>query len=677
MSFTDEVASRTRRERPGSSEFDERCHRPTRASQLPLARRARASARRVARTPCSRPPSRRAAPQVVQGVITYGPKASVSSSTRRRARDTPSSLPAAISCRSPGSVDGSSRAPAHEKAAEPGAYSAQTPLRRSPRPGSRSASSTSAPDLDGTIRRSPLLCSCSGPPGSSRRWRCRRRRPSSSAKHRCPDRRTAGSLGVRIGCRNGQACLVVPLQSDEPFMLINYPGPATAFTAAERSPTWSTAPSIPAKVAGKAVLIGVTLIGTWAISASLPSPSSSRASSSTPRSLSNILSGDFLARPSWLALLELLRRCSCWASCSGCSCRADALRLKAAGDGRGWSAPGSPSDQRALHAGLELATVMPLASICRHLVRRDLPRLPLGGPREAEAAQHLQHYLGEDVMERRSRTPRSSTGGEKREMTVLFSDIRGFTTLSERMSPEELVDFINEYLSPMTQLVFDERRHPRQVHRRRADGLLGRAARSGRSRRCAPAAPRCACWSSWRSCKAQLARRRACPEFDIGIGINTGPMVVGNMGSDVRVRLHGDGRRGEPGLAPRGHQQGVRDPHHHLRVHLRRRCKDQVIARRLGAVRVKGKSEPVRHLRAARHGHPQRARTARRIAAFEAGLDAFTEQRFDGRRGALQRGAQLWPQDAPSPAYLEEIDELQGATARAADWDGVYTATTK
>ena len=123
-------------------------------------------------------------------------------------------------------------------------------------------------------------------------------------------------------------------------------------------------------------------------------------------------------------------------------------------------------------------------------------------------------------------------GGEKRELTVLFSDIRGFTTLSEAMAPEELVKLMNEYFTVMTGKVFEQRGS--------LDKYIGDAIMAMFG---APVAePRhaaCACRAAIEMVRAlqplrESWRARGIPPIDIGVGINTGPMVVGNMGSASR-----------------------------------------------------------------------------------------------------------------------------------------------
>jgi adenylate cyclase len=123
-------------------------------------------------------------------------------------------------------------------------------------------------------------------------------------------------------------------------------------------------------------------------------------------------------------------------------------------------------------------------------------------------------------------------GGEKRELTVLFSDIRGFTTLSEAMAPEELVKLMNEYFTVMTAKVFE--------HRGSLDKYIGDAIMAiFGAPRAEPQHAALACRSALDMLRALKTLReswgaRGIPPIDIGVGINTGPMVVGNMGSASR-----------------------------------------------------------------------------------------------------------------------------------------------
>jgi adenylate cyclase len=124
-------------------------------------------------------------------------------------------------------------------------------------------------------------------------------------------------------------------------------------------------------------------------------------------------------------------------------------------------------------------------------------------------------------------------GGATRTMTVLFSDIRGFTTLSATMEPQALVSLLNEYMTAMTEVVF---RHEGVLDKYVGDALM--AFWNAPSDQ--PDHARQACTAALdmveRLRELQTCwHERGVPGLEIGIGINTGDMVVGNMGSSRRM----------------------------------------------------------------------------------------------------------------------------------------------
>jgi adenylate cyclase len=144
-----------------------------------------------------------------------------------------------------------------------------------------------------------------------------------------------------------------------------------------------------------------------------------------------------------------------------------------------------------------------------------------------------QHYVPPAVVEDLvSEAGALRLGGEKRELTVLFSDIRGFTTLSEGMQPEELVKLMNEYFTVMTERVF--------AHSGSLDKYIGDAIMA------VYGAPVVESDHPAQACRSALDMLRALddlqkkwqaaglPKIGIGVGINTGQVVVGNMGSATR-----------------------------------------------------------------------------------------------------------------------------------------------
>ncbi len=181
-------------------------------------------------------------------------------------------------------------------------------------------------------------------------------------------------------------------------------------------------------------------------------------------------------------------------------------------------------------------------------------------------------------------------GGEKKILTVLFSDIRGFTSISERLTPEELVEHLNIYLQEMTELVF---RYQGTLDKYVGDEIM-------------------AFWGApipfedhaLQACKSAIEQMKKLhelnamweeqgkPSLNIGIGLNTGPMVVGNMGSSSRMdyTLMGDNVNLGARLEGTNKVYGTNiiiseNTYEHVR--------DHVVVRELDLIRVKGKEQPV------------------------------------------------------------------------------------
>jgi adenylate cyclase len=179
-------------------------------------------------------------------------------------------------------------------------------------------------------------------------------------------------------------------------------------------------------------------------------------------------------------------------------------------------------------------------------------------------------------------------GGVDKDLTVFFSDIRSFTSLSERMTPQELVNHLNLYLTAMTDLILEY------------SGTLDKYV--GDEIMCFWGAPLPQADHALLACKCALKQIEVLkkmnagwpPErrLDIGIGLNTGTMTVANMGSTGRMNytLMGDsvnlGARLE-GTNKQYFTTIIMSEFTHAQV------KDKVIARELDNIRVKGKNKPV------------------------------------------------------------------------------------
>ncbi len=265
-------------------------------------------------------------------------------------------------------------------------------------------------------------------------------------------------------------------------------------------------------------------------------------------------------------------------------------------------------------------------------------------------------------------------GGEKRVLTVLFADVRGFTGISERLDPHVLLELLNEYLTPMTDIIVSG-------HEGTLDKYMGDAIMAFWG------APRPQPDHALRACRAALAmterlaalregwKARGLPEVDAGIGINTGPMSVGFVGSEDRFYNYtvlGDAVNLASRLEGANREYGTRVI---LGPETRAQVSDAVVARELDLVRVKGKREPVQvwELLALAPAPPALAAFVER---FGWGLSAYKAQRWDEAVARFREADALRGGDPPSLAYVERCEAMRRAPP-GPEWDGVFEMKTK
>lgn len=205
--------------------------------------------------------------------------------------------------------------------------------------------------------------------------------------------------------------------------------------------------------------------------------------------------------------------------------------------------------------------------------------------------QTFSKFVSKSVVDELLKSPEKlKLGGEKKLLTVLFSDIRGFTTLSERMTPEELVVKLNHYLQIMTDIVI------------RYNGTLDKYV--GDEIMAFWGAPIPQDDHALLACSAAVEmlerldemnhewRRQGLATLDIGIGINTGPMIVGNVGSTSRMDYTLIGDNVNLGARLEGTNKIYRT-HIIISEFTHKQVKDHVVVRELDLIQVKGKEKPV------------------------------------------------------------------------------------
>jgi adenylate cyclase len=281
-------------------------------------------------------------------------------------------------------------------------------------------------------------------------------------------------------------------------------------------------------------------------------------------------------------------------------------------------------------------------------------------------------YLSSKLVHQLERNPDAARiGGDNREVTVLFTDIKGFTAFSERHKPQVVVARLNEYLAAMVQLI---QQHDGTVDKFMGDGILAYwgapLTQPDHARRAV------ACALAMKQKMAELTARwqqQGLEPFEIRGGIQTGDVVAGNIGSrgqKMEYTVIGDTVNQASRLEGMAKYYGV-DFAVGDATYLKT-C-DSFRFRRLDRVRVAGKDIPVaiHELRGAASSQEDPLE-----AAFSAALALFRQQRWDEAEQAFRAILAGYPHDMPSRLYLERCLQFK-ATPVAPDWDGVFNRQDK
>jgi adenylate cyclase len=285
----------------------------------------------------------------------------------------------------------------------------------------------------------------------------------------------------------------------------------------------------------------------------------------------------------------------------------------------------------------------------------------------------FQYYVAPSVVNEMLKNPEQlRLGGEKKELTILFSDIRDFTTISEKMEPEVLVRFLNKYLTRMANIIF---RHEGLVDKYMGDAIMAIFG-----------APLPQEDHTLRACLAALdmtqelyqmqkeAETLATLKLAAGIGINTGYMVIGNMGSESRFdyTVLGDNVNLGSRLEGLNKEYGT---HIIISEITYEKTKDQLLCRELDLVRVKGKDKPVKiyellnRLDASYKDHEF-------VTLFHSALACYRQRSWHQAKNLFQKSLQLTPQDYPSQIYIARCNQFIH-TPPPPDWDYTFTFKTK
>ena len=261
--------------------------------------------------------------------------------------------------------------------------------------------------------------------------------------------------------------------------------------------------------------------------------------------------------------------------------------------------------------------------------------------------------------------------GEQKELTVLFSDIRGFTTISEQLEPGELANFMNEYFTAMSEVIL---RHKGMVDKFIGDAIMAIWGAPLPDEDNAANAIRAAVGMMERLRKLQTKwERQGLPKIDIGIGINTGLMSVGNFGSDQRFdyTVMGDNVNLASRLEGLNKVYGTNII---ISESTKAAVGDRFLCRFFDMVRVKGKERPVKIYEplGVEEYYPA---LPKQVEIFEQAVADYRKRNFEQAQAMLEKLFAVRPLRLYG-LYLERIEAFK-KNPPPEDWDGVFVSTTK
>jgi adenylate cyclase len=319
-------------------------------------------------------------------------------------------------------------------------------------------------------------------------------------------------------------------------------------------------------------------------------------------------------------------------------------------------------------SGAALSVAYPALALVLTYVAVSLEHYLVVDREKRHTRRTLDLYLSPSLARFVSERPEMlKLGGEKSDRTVLFSDIKSFTRISEGLKPEQLVELLNFYLGAMTDIVFAQ------------DGMLDKYIGDGVMAVWGAPVPQAD--HAARACRAALAMverltvlnascvERGWPPLTIRIGLNSGPMVFGNMGSSGHLSLTVMGDAVNLGAR----LEGVNKLYGSTIIAGEETVTSAgglITTRELDLVRVRGKAQATRIYEVLGAGGELAHRAL--IEPFHAGLAAYRARDWDAAIAAFERAIQARGADGPSELYLRRCRTHQ-RTPPPPTWDAVTT----
>lgn len=449
------------------------------------------------------------------------------------------------------------------------------------------------------------------------------------------------------------------------YLIINYRGPQKTF------PHYSFVDVLSGKVPpetfkNKIVLVGATATGISDMRAA-PFAGSFPGVEIHANTIDTILKGDFIYRPDWVVLIDIFAILIPGILLSVVLPRLQAIpaALVTLGLALFYIVLNSLAFSR---MGLWLIEIYPVFTIFFVSGSVMVFQYMSAEKKRRLIREAFSHYVAPSLVNEITKNPESlMLGGEERRLSVLFSDIRGFTSIAEGLSPHVLVRLMNSYFTPMTDVILAK---GGTIDKYMGDSIM-------------------AFWGApvWQpdharlACSAALKMRETLfelkdvwrgmriRELDIGIGISTGPLTVGNMGSSTRFdyTVIGDTVNLGSRLESLNKVYGTRII---VPKYTYEDVKDEFIFRELDFIRVKGKKLPIKIYELM--GEKDGGENLKKVAeVFSMGLEAYRQADWKSAETYFTTVLEFAPGDGPAKTFLSRVGTLK-TLGVPDDWDGIF-----
>jgi adenylate cyclase len=283
-------------------------------------------------------------------------------------------------------------------------------------------------------------------------------------------------------------------------------------------------------------------------------------------------------------------------------------------------------------------------------------------------------YLAPSVVKQIIESPdKLILGGEQRDITAFFSDVQGFTSISEKLTAPELVELLNEFLTEMTDIIL---KYEGTLDKFEGDAIIAFfGAPNDLENHAETACLACIEMQKRLTDLRTKWKAEAKPELNMRIGLCSGPAVVGNMGSKNRMdyTMMGDTVNTAARLEGVNKVYGI---YTLIGETTYRALDDRILTREIDSINVIGKVEPVSVYQLLGYTTDIDPHTKEALGLYQQGLTAYRNQKWENAIDRFNRALKLTPDDGPSQTMIIRCREFM-TDPPGADWDGTFAMVSK